>query len=70
MVCFSTNRLIHSATSELTTEQRERSDLTEEHGQPISSQQPSYSSDSIQNTQNSNKRKRDDVVLPDGLGGH
>ncbi|PWA73100.1 hypothetical protein CTI12_AA263520 [Artemisia annua] len=57
-------------TSELTTEQRERSDLTEEHGQPISSQQPSYSSDSTQNTQNSNKRKRDDAVLPDGAGGH
>ncbi|GJS54582.1 hypothetical protein Tco_0627944 [Tanacetum coccineum] len=56
-------------TSELTIEQRERSDLTEEHGQPIRSQQ-SYSSDSTQNTQNSNKRKRDDAVLPDGLGGH
>lgn len=58
------------ATTVLTTEQRERSDLTEEHGQPISSQQPSYSSDSTQNTQNSNKRKRDDSVLPDGAGGH
>nr|GEV06544.1 probable 26S proteasome non-ATPase regulatory subunit 3 [Tanacetum cinerariifolium] len=56
-------------TSELTIEQRERSDLTEERGQPISSQQ-SYSSDSTQNTQNSNKRKRDDAVLPDASGGH
>ncbi|KAK9059896.1 hypothetical protein SSX86_020600 [Deinandra increscens subsp. villosa] len=36
----------------------EKSDLTEEHGQSIGLHQPSYSSDS---TQNSNKRKRDDV---------
>ncbi|KAM7521237.1 hypothetical protein LguiB_020199 [Lonicera macranthoides] len=37
------------------TEQLERSGLTEEHGQPIRSHNPSNSSDS---TQNSNKRKR------------
>ncbi|KAL4575468.1 hypothetical protein LXL04_022312 [Taraxacum kok-saghyz] len=43
-------------------EQVERSDLTEEHGQPVDSHKPSYSSDS---TQNSNKRKRDDLVVPD-----
>ncbi|XP_071729167.1 uncharacterized protein [Rutidosis leptorrhynchoides] len=41
---------------ELRTEFLERSDLTEEHGQPSTSHKPSYSSDS---TQNSNKRKRD-----------
>ncbi|CAH1431032.1 unnamed protein product [Lactuca virosa] len=43
-------------------EQLEKSDLTEEHGQPVDSHKPSYSSDS---TQNSNKRKRDDPVVPD-----
>jgi hypothetical protein len=36
-------------------EQLERSNLTEEHGQPVSLQNPCYSSDS---TENSNKRRR------------
>ncbi|KAI3816325.1 hypothetical protein L1987_16018 [Smallanthus sonchifolius] len=46
-----------------TTELFEKSDLTEEHGPSISSHQPSYSSDS---TQNSNKRKIDYAsLLPD-----
>ncbi|CAI9296423.1 unnamed protein product [Lactuca saligna] len=45
-----------------TIEQLEKSDLTEEHSQPVDSHKPSYSSDS---TQNSNKRKRDDPVVPD-----
>ncbi|KAI7727476.1 hypothetical protein M8C21_002118 [Ambrosia artemisiifolia] len=39
------------------TELLEKSDLTQEHGQPVNQHQPSYSSDS---TENSNKRKRDD----------
>ncbi|KAL7587889.1 hypothetical protein Lser_V15G36740 [Lactuca serriola] len=47
---------------EHTIEQLEKSDLTEEHGQPVDSHKPSYSSDS---TQNSNKRKRDDPVVHD-----
>ncbi|KAK9063932.1 hypothetical protein SSX86_017804 [Deinandra increscens subsp. villosa] len=46
----------------------EKSDLSEEHGQPV---KPSYSSDS---TQNSNKRRRDDddddVLLHDDSTGH
>ncbi|KAI3816982.1 hypothetical protein L1987_10768 [Smallanthus sonchifolius] len=47
------------------TELLEKSDLTEEHGQPIN---PSYSSDS---TQNSNKRRRDDdALLPDDSPSH
>ncbi|XP_076920185.1 uncharacterized protein LOC143581245 [Bidens hawaiensis] len=51
------------------TEVLEKSDLTEESGQPI---KPSYSSDS---TQNSNKRRRDDndnddVLLHDDSAGH
>ncbi|KAI3730337.1 hypothetical protein L1987_61507 [Smallanthus sonchifolius] len=47
------------------TELLEKSDLTEEHGQPI---KPSYSSDS---TQNSNKRRRDDdALLPDDSPSH
>ncbi|KAI3696057.1 hypothetical protein L1987_79066 [Smallanthus sonchifolius] len=51
-----------------TTELFEKSDLTEEHGPSISSHQPSYSSDS---TQNSNKRKRDyDSLLPDSSTTH
>lgn len=37
------------------TEQLEGSSLTEEHGQPLNSQNPSYSSDG---TQNSNKRRK------------
>ncbi|KAD2393327.1 hypothetical protein E3N88_40304 [Mikania micrantha] len=46
----------------------EKSDLTEEHGPAIGSHQPSYSSDS---TQNSNKRKRDDSsVLHDSSISH
>ncbi|XP_076886232.1 uncharacterized protein LOC143536028 [Bidens hawaiensis] len=51
------------------TEALEKSDLTEESGQPV---KPSYSSDS---TQNSNKRRRDDndnedVLLHDDSTGH
>ncbi|XP_024989748.1 uncharacterized protein LOC112524234 isoform X2 [Cynara cardunculus var. scolymus] len=57
----------HNKRTEPTVELLEKSDLTEEHGQPISSHKPSYSSDS---TQNSNKRKRDDAIVPDGTGGH
>jgi len=50
------------------TELLEKSDLTQEHGQPTSPHQPSYSSDS---TQNSNKRKRDDYsLLADNSTGH
>ncbi|KAM0019615.1 hypothetical protein Hdeb2414_s0025g00657821 [Helianthus debilis subsp. tardiflorus] len=50
------------------TEVLDKSDLTQEHGQPISSHQPSYSSDS---TQNSNKRKRDEYsLLPDSSAGN
>ncbi|XP_076913481.1 uncharacterized protein LOC143572125 [Bidens hawaiensis] len=50
------------------TELNEKSDLTQEHRQPFSPHQPSYSSDS---TQNSNKRKRDDysMLLPDNSTG-
>lgn len=48
------------------TEQLERSGLTEEHGQPIRSHNPSNSSDS---TQNSNKRKRTSSLVNGTLNG-
>ncbi|KAJ9553915.1 hypothetical protein OSB04_017960 [Centaurea solstitialis] len=57
----------HNKRTEPNGETLEKSDLTEEHGQPIGAHKPSYSSDS---TQNSNKRKRDDASVPDGSGGH
>lgn len=48
-------------------EQMARSDLTEEHAQPIKIHKPSYSSDS---TENSNKRKRHASPPPSGITCH
>ncbi|XP_071685620.1 uncharacterized protein [Rutidosis leptorrhynchoides] len=56
---------VDSKKSELKTELLERSDVTEEHGQP---HKPSYSSDS--STQNSNKRKFDDASLSEVATAH
>lgn len=47
-------------------EQLENSSLSEEHGQPVCSKDPSYSSDS---TQNNNKRKRS-ISPSNGIHGH
>lgn len=49
-------RKLEESSADCGAEQLERSDLTEEHGQPVDSNNPCNSSDS---TQNSNKRKRD-----------
>ncbi|KAM7514045.1 hypothetical protein LguiA_003628 [Lonicera macranthoides] len=49
-------RKLDESSADYGAEQLERSDLTEEYGQPVDSNNPCNSSDS---TQNSNKRKRD-----------